>query len=145
MGSNLFNKIKLLKHIGPGADFASSSRKIILSTAKKPHYQILFKKQLQQTLILSMAMGMAVILLVIVGRISSLPLEGLSPELIASLNSKDLTLEQENLSFNIQLASAKYYKESTTQVTMVLNNDLDSAAMQKQADNIDSLIKKLAL
>lgn len=145
MGSNLFNKIKSLKQIRPEADFALSSRRIILSTAKKPHYQILFRKQLQQTLTLSAAMGMAVILLIIVGRISSLPLEGLSPELISSLNNKDLTLEQENLSFNIQLAEAKYYKESTNQITMALNNDLDSAAMQKQADNIDLLIKELVL
>ena len=145
MENNLFNKIKLLKQIRPEAGFALSSRRIILDTTKKSHYQILFKKQLQQTFILSAAMGMAVVLLVIVGRISSLPLEGLSPELISSLNSKDLTLEQENLNFNIQLAEAKYYKESTTQVTMALNNDLDSIAMQKQAENIDSLIKELAL
>lgn len=145
MGNNLFNKIKLLKQIRPEAGFASSSRRIILSAAKKPHYQILFRKQLQQTLILSAAMGMAVILLMIVGRVSSLPLEGLSPELISSLNSKDLTLERENLNFNIQLAEAKYYKESTTQITMALNNDLDSAAMKKQANDIDLLIKELAL
>jgi|SRR3989344_6429803 len=145
MGSNLFNKIKLLKQIKPEADFALTSRRIILSTTKKPHYQILFKKQLQQTLILSAAMGMAVILLLVVGQVSSLPLDGLSPNLISSLNSKDLASEQQNLDFNIQLADAKYYKESTTQVTMILNIDSDSNTIKKQADNLDSLIKELAL
>ncbi len=145
MGSNLFNKIKLLKQIRPEADFALSSRRIILTTTRKPHYQFLFKKQIQQTLILSAAMGMAVVLLLIVGRVSNLPLEGLSPNLISSLNSKELTQEQESINFNIHLAEAKYYKESTTQVTMALNNDLDSVAMQKQAENINSLIKELAL
>ncbi len=145
MGSNLFSKIKLLKQIKPEADFALSSRRIILSATKRPHYQILFKKQLQQTLILSAAMGMAVVLLVIVGRVSNLPLKGLSPDLISSLNGKELASEQQNFNFNIQLAEAKYYKESTNQVTMALNNDLDSAAIKKQADNLDSLIKELTL
>ena len=115
--NNLFKNLKSLKNIKPDVDFASHSRIIILRTSKRPYYQILFKKQLQQVFSLSVAMGLTIILLFSLGNLSRLRLNGFSPALISSLNSSDLALERQQLNSQIELAEAKYYKESTNQIT----------------------------
>ena len=151
MGHNLFKNLKQLKSIEPDAGFALSVRENILGTAKKPYYRVLFQKQFRETLILSAAMTMAIALLFVISSVSRLPLKGLSPGLITSLDNKDLTNEEQDLGFNLQLARAKYYKESTTQVTMAINavgnenSVLDAKGIKQQADNLDSLIKELVL
>lgn len=147
--NNLFKNLKSLKNIKPDADFAIHSRATILGTTKRPYYQILFKKQLQQAFSLSVAIGLTIVLLFSLGNLSRLRLNGFSPALISSLNSNDLAIEKQQLSFQIELAEAKYYKESTNQVTMALDNVFtndplkNSDSIKREAETIDQLIQKL--
>ena len=150
--TDLFKSLKNLKEIVPDADFASHSRMIILSASKRGHYQAVLGHQFRQIFTLGLGMSMAVLLFVILNNVSKLPLNGFSPDIIASLNGKDLAQEKKDIDFNIHLAEAKYYKESTQQVTMAIGTAfnpnsslLDTDSIKKQASNLDSLVKELAL
>lgn len=144
--------LKNLKAVRPDPGFALRSKGIILQTNKRPRYQSLITSQLKQIFTLGLAMTMAIVLLFVLSSVSRFHLKGLSPELVASLNKKELSSEKDQLNFNIQLAGAKYYKESTNQVTMAIDNVftsngriLDTEGIRKQAQNIDSLVKELTL
>lgn len=145
----LFNRLQSLRRIQPDAEFAARSRAAILRVSKKSHYQILFRRQLRQVLFLSAAMAMAVAFLFVLNGVSRLPLNGFSPGLIASLDSRVLTAERHNASLQLQLSQARYYKESTNQVTMAVDrlgeNKINPETIERQSQALDALLKQLAI
>ena len=150
--TDLFKSLKNLREIVPNADFANHSRMAILSTSKRSRYQAVLGNQFKQIFTLGLAMSMAAVLFVVLSNVSKLPLNGFSPDIIASLNGKDLAQEKKDIDFNIHLAEAKYYKESTQQITMAIDAAfnpnstlLDTDSIKKQASNLDSLVKELTL
>jgi hypothetical protein len=146
---NLLKKIGDLKAVKPDLDFIVHSRRTILNFKKQPHYQVLFRKELKQIFTLTLAMGMAAILLFSTVNIFRIRLNGSPNQLIKSLNKQDLTLEKQGFNVGINLAEVKYYKESTNQITLALesildsNHPLNSADVRKQTEMIDLLIKEL--
>lgn len=150
--NNLLKQLKSFRAINPDAAYAARSRAFILSANRQPRYQLVFRKQLRQISTLGVALTMAIVLLFVVSSVSHLPLKGLSPDILTSLNHQDLAAETEQAGFQIQLAEAKYYKESTAQITTTLgsvfNPDivyLDKENAKQQAKNIDALAQELTL
>ena len=150
--NNLFKSLRLLKKIEPEVDFITHSREVVLGSSKRPLYRSLLRQQFNQVLALGLTMSLAVVLIVAMGNISRLKLNGFSPDILANLNNKELNREKENIDFQIHLAEANYYKESTQEITMAIGNvfsldssTLDSERIKKQADGLDLLIKRLTL
>lgn len=113
----LIHYLKSLKAIKPDSDFLLQSKKIILSHPKKPSYVFHLRNELFNILKFSFAVGLTAIMLLSLGG-KLFPKNNI---FVASLNNKNLVKESLKADINIQLAEAKYYKETTAQVTLALN------------------------
>lgn len=149
--STWLNQLKIVRHrVQPDATFAAHSRQLIMATTKTPLYRTILGRQLRQTFVLSVAMSMATVLIFVLSSVSHLQLDGFSPALLASLNQSDINQEQQGLDFNLSLAQARYYTESTQQVTMALSTIFsdslsDPDSIKRQAAALDGVIKELTL
>ena len=133
----LIEYLKSLKSIQPDKDFLKRSRNLILAYPKKPSYAFHIKNGIFNTARFSLAISlMALMLLVLGGKI--FPKQNI---FVASLNNKNLVKESLKANINIQLAELKYYKETTAQVTLALNEIINK---QQSNPEITHILKEKA-
>ncbi len=113
----LVHYLKSLKSIKPDDGFLLQSRNIILSQTSKPSYVFRLKNELLNVLKFSFAVGLTAVMFLSLGG-KLFPKNNI---FVASLNNKNLVKESLKADIDIQLAEAKYYKETTAQVTLALN------------------------
>lgn len=114
---HLIHYLRSLRSIKPDSDFLLRSKNIILSQPKRPSYVFHVKNEFFNILKFSFAVGLTAVMFLSLGG-KLFPKNNM---FVASLNNKNLVKESLKADINIQLAEAKYYKETTAQVTLALN------------------------
>lgn len=114
----LIQKIKELKNIVPDATFFARSHNLITLT---PQVRAM-KAHLWESFRYGLALSLGSILLIIgLGGFSYLKLNKLSPFIIGGLNTKSLAAEAGRANFDLELAEAQYFEDSSRVITVALN------------------------
>jgi hypothetical protein len=153
----LFQKIRELKNIVPDAAFFARSHDVI---SRAPQLKAV-KAHLWESFRYGLALSLGSILLIIgLGGFSYLKLNKLSPFIIGGLNTKSLAAEADRANFDLELAQAQYFEDSSNAITVALNavsgNSLDhlnDAVLEQELrrinsggddkDNIDALLNEI--
>jgi hypothetical protein len=135
-----------LKNIEPEKEFKERSRALILNSPQSNFYPMIFNRFLH-TAQFSAAFGMAAILIfLIIGGLSILNKNILSPALLSSLNPENLNQEAENLDIQIQLSQLEYYENSAEKIEIALKETSGDLKESKDRDSqLNKLLNELAL
>lgn len=138
----LFQKIKELRNIVPDAAFLARSHDIISRT---PQLKAV-KAHLWESFRYGLALSLGSILLIIgLGGFSYLKLNKLSPFIIGGLNTKSLAAEAAKANFDLEIAQAQYFEDSSRAITVALNavsgntlDHLNEAVLEQELRRLES-------
>ncbi len=114
----LSKKLRELAAIKPSAEFHARSRMLATKTAQLKKTIWMYARESAGY---SLALGLgALLLLVGLGQFSYLRLNGFSPSVIGSLQTKTLIAEEAQIDFSLHIADATYFNETATIVATAL-------------------------
>ncbi len=138
----LTKKLRELNAIQPSADFHARSRAL---TSRTPQFKKTIWMHARESINYSLALGLGALLLVIgLGQFSYLHLNGFSPAIIGSLQTKTLVEEVAQTDFALQIAEATYFNETAAVVASALSvvrdtnpDHTNDAVLERELDKLE--------